>query len=243
MGKKLTGYLTIPNGVKQPPLIVYPHGGPHARDYKYFDPQLQYFVSMGYAVLQVNFRGSAGFGNDFETAGYFQWGKRMQQDVYDAMDWVIGTNRVSRDKACIVGGSYGGYVALTASFQQPERFDCVVSIAGLSDLKTMVMNGDNFGFYTGHIVDVTNEEAVEKLDEVSAINYIDKITAPILLIHGNKDTRVDYNQSESFYDEAKRKIDVKYVEIKNGTHFFDDNESQQTLYREMTVFLETHLKH
>ena len=242
-GQELTGYLTMPNGVKQPPLIVYPHGGPHARDYKYFDPQLQYFVSMGYAVLQVNFRGSAGFGNDFETAGYFQWGKRMQQDVYDAMDWVIGTNRVSRDKACIVGGSYGGYVALTASFQQPERFDCVVSIAGLSDLKTMVMNSDNFGFYTGHIVDVADEEAVEKLDEVSAINYIDKITAPILLIHGNKDTRVDYNQSESFYDEAKRKIDVKYVEIKNGTHFFDDNESQQTLYREMTAFLETHLKH
>lgn len=241
-GQKLSGYVTFPKNVKQPPLIVYPHGGPHSRDYKYFNPRLQYLVSLGYAVLQVNFRGSEGFGSEFETAGYFQWGKRMQQDVYDAMDWLIGTQRVSADKACIMGASYGGYVALTASFQQPDRFDCVISIAGLSDIKTMVLDEDTFGFYTGHIVDIDDENAVDRLEEVSAINYIDKIKAPILLIHGRKDTRVDYEQSEDFYDSAKRKINVKYVGIKNGTHFFDDNESQQILYSELTSFLEANLK-
>jgi dipeptidyl aminopeptidase/acylaminoacyl peptidase len=118
----------------------------------------------------------------------------------------------------------------------------VISIAGLSDIKTMVLNEDTFGFYTGHIVDVDDENAVNQLAEVSAINYIDQIKAPILLIHGSKDTRVDREQSEDFYDEAKRKIDVKYVKIKNGNHFFDDNESQQTLYREMTSFFEANLK-
>lgn len=241
-GQELSGYLTFPKNIKQPPLIVYPHGGPHSRDYKYFNPQLQYLVSLGYAVLQVNFRGSEGFGSDFETAGHFQWGKRMQQDVYDAMDWLIDTKRVSADKACIMGSSYGGYVALTASFQQPDRFDCVISIAGLSDVKTMVLDEDTFGFYTGNIVNVDDEHAVEQLDQVSAINYIDKIKAPILLIHGSKDTRVDSDQSEDFYDSAKRKIDVKYVEINNGTHFFDDNQSQQILYSEITAFLDTNLK-
>lgn len=241
-GQILSGYVTFPENTENPPLIVYPHGGPHSRDYKYFNPRIQYFVSLGYAVLQVNFRGSEGFGSEFESAGYYQWGKRMQQDVYDAMDWLMATKRVSADKACIVGASYGGYVALTASFQQPQRFDCVVSIAGVSDVKTMVLDEDTFGFYTGHIVNVDDENAVNQLAEVSAINYIDQIKAPILLIHGSKDTRVDREQSEDFYDAAKRKIDVKYVEIKNGTHFFDDNESQQTLYREMTSFLEANLK-
>ena len=129
-GQVLSGYVTFPENVKQPPLIVYPHGGPHSRDYKYFNPQLQYLVSLGYAVLQVNFRGSEGFGSAFESAGYFQWGKRMQQDVYDAMDWLVGTERVSANKACIVGASYGGYVALTASFQQPQRFDCLLTYFG-----------------------------------------------------------------------------------------------------------------
>jgi dipeptidyl aminopeptidase/acylaminoacyl peptidase len=241
-GQELTGYVTFPKNVKKPPLIVYPHGGPHSRDYKYFNPRIQYLVSLGYAVLQVNFRGSEGFGSEFETAGYFQWGKRMQQDVYEAMDWLTDTQRVSTDKACIMGDSYGGYVALTASFQQPDRFDCVISIAGLSDIKTMVLDEDTFGFYTGHIVDMEDEDAVDQLGEISAINYIDLIKAPILLIHGTKDTRVDSDQSEDFYNKAKRKIDVKYVEIKNGTHFFDNNESQQILYSEITSFLEAHLK-
>jgi dipeptidyl aminopeptidase/acylaminoacyl peptidase len=118
----------------------------------------------------------------------------------------------------------------------------VISIAGLSDVKTMVLDEDTFGFYTGNIVNVDDEHAVEQLDQVSAINYIDKIKAPILLIHGSKDTRVDSDQSEDFYDSAKRKIDVKYVEINNGTHFFDDNQSQQILYSEITAFLDTNLK-
>ncbi|MDN4504294.1 alpha/beta fold hydrolase [Alteromonadaceae bacterium BrNp21-10] len=240
-GQSISGYVTFPENIDKPSLIVLPHGGPHSRDYKYFDPEVQYLVSLGYAVLQVNFRGSSGFGSAFETAGYNQWGKRMQQDVYEAMDWLIGTERVSKDKACIVGASYGGYVALTATFQQPTRFDCAISIAGVSDLKELILDEDYHDAYTGHVVDISDDKAIDALSTVSAINYIKKIQVPILLIHGTKDTRVPFSQSEDFYDDAKRKLDIKYVEIKNGTHFFDNLSNKQTRYKEVTQFLKQHL--
>ncbi len=240
-GKTISGYLTLPDEVQSPPLIVVPHGGPHSRDYKYFNPELQYLVANGYAVLQVNFRGSSGFGSAFENAGYFQWGKAMQQDVYDAMDWAIQTGKVSKNKACILGKSYGGYVAMTASFQQPERFDCIVSVAGISDLEDMVLNEDYHGMYTGHIVNLSNPDEVKALAQVSAINYTDKIQSPMLLFHGTNDTRVHYSQSENLYDKAKHRKDIEYVEIKNGTHFFDNPQSQQIYYKKLTDFLDKYL--
>ncbi|MBC3765109.1 alpha/beta hydrolase family protein [Neptunicella marina] len=238
---ELHGYLTLPPNIKHPPLIVMPHGGPHSRDYKYFDPEIQYLATQGYAVLQVNFRGSEGFGTQFESSGYFEWGKKMQQDVYEAMDWVINSGKVSRGKACILGKSYGGYVALTASFQQPERFDCIISVSGISDLQELVEDDDNQGMYTGHIVNVSDEKAVKALADVSAINHINQIKSPILLIHGNKDTRVHYEQSEDFYDKAKRNKNIQYIEVENGTHFFDEQKSKQLYFEEVTKFLDTYL--
>ncbi|MCF7517408.1 MULTISPECIES: alpha/beta fold hydrolase [Pseudoalteromonas] len=240
-GLEITGYFTQPANVKNPPLIVMPHGGPHARDYKYFDKELQYLVELGFSVLQVNFRGSAGFGSAFETAGYYQWGKRMQQDVYEAMDWAIAQGLAKKDNACIFGASYGGYVALTAAFQEPKRFKCVVSISGVSDLETFVTKTDRQGKYLGNIVDVKDDKSIDALAEVSAIRKINHIKAPILLIHGNNDTRVNYNQSKDFYDKARKQLDIKYVEIEDGTHFFDDQESQVKLFSEITPFLKKHL--
>lgn len=241
-GALISGYLTLPKDVKYPPLIVHPHGGPHSRDMKYFNPEVQYFISKGYAVLQVNFRGSEGFGSDFESAGYFQWGKRMQQDVYDAMDWVVASGRVAKDKACIVGGSYGGYVALTAAFQQPNRFECVISVAGISDLREMVVDEARQDSYISNIVDTDDSAAMQALDLVSATYNIDKITAPMLLIHGTKDTQVNYEQSADFYSKAKKNKNIKYVEIKDGTHYFDDNESRQRYFAEMDQFLTQYLQ-
>ena len=244
-GMTVSGYLTMPNGVKKPKLIVMPHGGPHSRDYKYFNPFVQFLANSGYAVLQINFRGSSGFGSAFEVAGYYQWGKRMQQDVYDGMDWLISTGRVSEDKACAVGASYGGYWALTAAFQQPDRFDCIVSIAGISDVQDLVSDRERRDYFSGHIINDDNEETVEaaiaELADVSAINHISKIKAPMLLIHGTKDTRVPYAQSKEFYEQAKRKIDIEYIEVKDGTHFFDDNESNQIRYKAISEFLSDHL--
>lgn len=240
-GQKITGYLTMPKGIDKPALIVYPHGGPYARDYRYFDPKVQLLAAKGYAVLQVNFRGSEGFGTAFETAGYYQWGKRMQQDVYEAMDWLLASGRVSQTKACIVGASYGGYVALTAAYQHPERFDCVVSVSGISDLEELVQDEERQDSFIGNIVDLTDKNAIDQLAQVSAINYLDKIKSPVLLIHGTKDTRVNYDQSRSFYSKAKSRLDIKYIEIKDGTHFFDDYESNLTFIRELDSFLTKHL--
>lgn len=244
-GMNITGYLTMPHGVEKPKLVVMPHGGPHARDYKYFDPLVQYVASLGYAVLQVNFRGSSGFGSDFEVAGYYEYGKRMQKDVYNGMDWLINTGRVDGDKACVVGASYGGYWALTASFQQPDRFDCVVSISGISDLQDLVSDRERRDYFSGNVVRDDDEDTLSKeiagLSEVSAINHVSEIKAPILLIHGDNDTRVPYSQSADFYNKAKKHTVVKYIEIKDGTHFFDDAESKQTMYREVGEFLQKHL--
>ncbi|EWH06507.1 peptidase S9 [Pseudoalteromonas lipolytica SCSIO 04301] len=240
-GMEITGYFTKPNNVENPPLIVMPHGGPHSRDYKYFNKKLQYLVELGFSVLQINFRGSSGFGSAFETAGYFQWGKRMQQDVYEAMDWVIQQGLAKKDNACIFGASYGGYVALTAAFQQPDRFKCVISISGVSDLETFVTKTERQGKYLGNIVDVKDSASISALAEVSAIKKINHIKAPILLIHGNNDTRVNYHQSKDFYDKAKKHLDIKYVEIEDGTHYFDDQESQEKLFSEITPFLKKHL--
>lgn len=241
-GVELSGYLTLPKDKKAPPLIVYPHGGPHSRDSKTFDPMIQFLTKAGYAVLQVNFRGSEGFGSKFETSGYQQWGKRMQQDVYDAMDYVLSTGRVSADKACVLGFSYGGYVALTSAFQQPERFDCIVSVSGVADLGEIVRDDEREEFFLENIVDIADDKAVKALNDVSAQYNIDKIKSDVLLIHGTKDTQVSHEQSAAFYDAAKKRIKVDYVEIKDGTHYFDDAESNRVLYENIDKFLTRYLR-
>lgn len=241
-GMEISGYLTLPLNKTSAPLVVYPHGGPHSRDTKDFDPMIQYLSQLGFAVLQVNFRGSEGFGSHFEVAGYQQWGKRMQQDVYEAMDYVLATGRVSKDKACILGFSYGGYVALTSAFQQPERFDCIASVSGISDVKELVEDQEREEFYIDNIVDIADPAAVKALNDVSALQHIDRIKSNILLIHGTKDTQVHHQQSARFYNAAKKKLNIEYLEIKDGTHYFDDTESKLQLYQKLDAFLTSHLQ-
>lgn len=242
-GVMISGYLTLPVNLKAdelPPLVVLPHGGPHSRDMRYFDPLVQVIANQGYAVFQMNFRGSEGFGTKFETDGYYQWGKRMQQDVMDGVAWLDKQNIVSKD-ACIVGASYGGYVALTAAFQAKDRFKCIVSIAGISDLKEMVEDEERQSTYVANILDPNKDDALAGLADVSAINHINNIKAPILLIHGTRDMQVNYSQSKDFYNKAQDKLDVKYVEFKNGTHFLDDPQNRKTAYSELSQFLNKHL--
>jgi dipeptidyl aminopeptidase/acylaminoacyl peptidase len=248
-GMTLNGYLTMPTNLKageKPPLIVHPHGGPQGRDYQYFDPYVQYFASLGYAVLQVNFRGSIGFGNDYEAKGYRQWGRAMQQDVYEAIDWLREQNTVNMDKSCVVGASYGGYVALTAAFQKPQLFDCVISIAGIADLPALAKGWFQYptlkAFVRKTLGDPTDKDDVAVLKTVSAINYVNKISAPILLIHGTNDTQVRYSQSVDFYKRAKNAdVNISYVEIPRGTHYLDDNDNRLKAFKEIGQFLKQYL--
>jgi dipeptidyl aminopeptidase/acylaminoacyl peptidase len=249
-GMTLNGYLTLPNNIKadeKPPLIIYPHGGPKSRDYQYFNYRVQYFASQGYAVLQVNFRGSEGFGNAYQIKGHRQWGKAMQDDVYAAIDWLATKNLVNTEKSCLVGASYGGYVALTAAFQRPNQFKCIVSIAGIGDLLASVEDDYKYttlrAFLRTEVGDPKNDADVTSMKKVSAINYVERIKSPILLIHGTHDTRVNYSQSDDFYAEAKSAgVDIEYMKIKKGTHFLDENDNRLDALKTVGEFLQQHLK-
>lgn len=244
-GLAMDAYLTVPENAAKAPLIVFPHGGPTARDYMAFDPWLQFFVKQGYAVLQVNFRGSEGYGNAFEIAGYKQWGKAMQDDLIDAMASVSKDARVDTGRSCMVGASYGGYAALTASFRDAGKFQCFVSISGISDLAAMLqLDGRyNKGLKAVQQVMIGDYDTQRpELDKVSAFFNQAAIKKPLLLIHGVKDTRVSYKQSEKLYEELKEKgAPVEYLELKDGTHFFDEESDRIQAFEAMEVFLSKHL--
>ncbi|AEP28436.1 alpha/beta fold hydrolase [Brumicola nitratireducens] len=247
-GTALSGYFTSGAKAEKSPLIVLPHGGPRARDTQYFDIWVQLLARRGFAVLQVNFRGSEGFGNAFETAGYKQWGKLMQQDVYEAMDFVGKNALADTSNACIVGASYGGYVALTAGFQEPDRFKCVVSVNGIADIPEMLRKdgawgGNSKATLRQLIGDVDVDTELADLNANSAINYVAKFTAPVLLIHSESDTRVSYTQGKAFY-EALEEADKKaeYILLKDGTHFIDSPENREIAFTAIDKFVGRYLK-
>jgi dipeptidyl aminopeptidase/acylaminoacyl peptidase len=240
-GMKLHGYLTLPNNIKNPPVILYPHGGPYARDSQYFDTYVQMFASRGYAVLQVNFRGSTGYGNSYHTSGYMQWGKEMQTDLLDAMQWVNKSGKADTDNACIVGGSYGGYAALVAGFQTPDMFKCIISIAGISDMEKQINFWQRFGS-DGYVDNAVSKDSAE-MAKVSPVNHVSKFKAPVLLIHGKSDIRVSYYQSDKMYNELKDAgKDVEYELFNFGTHHLNDAANRTRAMTMMEAFLTKHLK-
>jgi dipeptidyl aminopeptidase/acylaminoacyl peptidase len=240
-GMELNGYLTLPNNVEKPPLVLFPHGGPYARDYQYFDPFVQMMANQGYAVLQVNYRGSTGFGNAYEAAGYHQWGKAMQTDLLDAVNWVKDNGYANTENSCIAGASYGGYAALVAGFQTPKMFKCIISIAGVSDLNKQMTLWRKKG-YLSYIKNAVKDEDAN-IKSVSPIYHVDKFEVPVLLIHGKKDQLVSYRQSESMYkalDDADK--DVKYEEFEYGTHHLNDANNRIKSMELMAEFLAENLK-
>ena len=241
-GMKLNGYLTLPQGVKNPSLIVHPHGGPYGiRDNQYFDPFVQLFASRGYAVLQVNYRGSGGFGNSYLTKGYEKWGKEMQTDLIDGVNWVKKQKLADTKNSCIVGGSYGGYAALAAGYQTPKQFKCIVSIAGVGNMANQVTQWRKKGLksYIRNAVNPNNDN----LEVISPEFHASKFRAPVLLVHGKVDTLVSYRQSENMY-KALKKAD-KEVELelfKYGTHYLNDAVNRKKAMGLMIEFIDEHLK-
>lgn len=256
-GVRIRGYLTLPARAddRKPPLVVYPHGGPHVRDYQYFDPLLQLFANRGYAVLQVNFRGSAGFGSVFKASGYRQWGGKMQEDVYDAIDWLTAQDIVDADRTCIVGASYGGYVALTAAFQKPEDFACFVSMSGVSDLPAQVLAESDWD--TGRLAaykvigDITDDAQKHQLNLNSPVRHAREIRRPVLIIHGDRDTQVRVTQSADFVKKATTNdyfgdvneplFPLQYIELPFGTHYLDDNKNRLATFKAVDEFLKKYL--
>ena len=246
-GTSLTGYLTVPNGVdpKGLPLIVLPHGGPAARDTREFDWWAQALASRGYAVLQVNFRGSAGFGIDFMRAGYGQWGRKMQIDLSDGVRHLTGLGLVDAKRVCIVGASYGGYAALAGVTLDADVYRCGVSVAGIADLRRFsswlkTNNGRASARYFDRFIGAENSRD-PTMTEVSPVAHLDRIAAPVLLIHGKDDTIVPLDQSQLMAEAMKKAgKSVELVVLQGEDHWLSTGETRLAMLQATVDFVEKH---
>ncbi|MCX8477589.1 MAG: S9 family peptidase [Sphingomonas sp.] len=199
-GLSIPGYLTLPPGSsgRALPLVVMPHGGPFVRDSWRYDPYVQFLASRGYAVLQPNFRGSTGYGKYFVEQGHGQWGRKMQDDVDDGVDWLIRQGTVDPARVCIMGASYGGYVALWGVIRNPEKYRCAISLSGVSDLPGMLKHDRRmFGaprYFRQWEKKVRGEEETD-LKALSPLAQAERVTVPVFIAHGELDTNVPVEQA------------------------------------------------
>ena len=246
-GTKVHGYLTVPRGSSgnDLPLILHPHGGPHGvRDMWGFKPEVQFLASRGYAVLQVDFRGSGGYGNAFERMGYRNWGITMINDMTDAVDYVVSQGVADKDRICTYGASYGGYAALQTVVREPAKYQCTIGYVGVYSLPLMFKDGDIPESESGRnfLNRVMPETLAEQRAQSPAFN-VDKIRIPVMLVQGAKDQRVpisQYNLLRENLEKAGRPAEVTIVEDKEG-HGFYDYQNQVDLYTAMEAFLGKHL--
>lgn len=246
-GLALHGYLTAPLGrdERAMPLVVFPHGGPSARDTDRWDSWTQLFASRGWAVLQVNFRGSSGYGDDFLRAGFQRWGREMQDDLTDAVRWAVQENIANASRICIVGAGYGGYAALMGAVKTPDLYRCAISVAGLTDLRRYV---DERRFF------VRGEVAADaligrwwsdrdRLNETSPVTHAKEIRTPLLLMHGVSDVVVPVEHSREMVEAMKAAgvQNYRYVELPQGDHWLSREPDRLRVFQEMETFLKAHL--
>lgn len=242
-GMNIEAYLTLPKDTtgKNLPTIIFPHGGPISRDDDSFDYWTQYFANKGYAVLQMNFRGSSGQGLDFRNAGLKNWGMEMQDDIEDGAKKLIADGISDAKSICIVGASYGGYAALMGAVKTPDVYKCSISVAGVSNVYDLVK--DNRSFWSGYnIVDEQIGNDNKQLRAISPVNHADKIKIPVLLIHGDSDRQVDIKHSVQMRDALQKAgKDVTFLELLNEDHYLTNNENRVATFRAMDAFLDKHL--
>ena len=245
-GLSLPAYLTIPRGreAKDLPLIVLPHGGPFMRDQWDYDPLVQLLANRGYAVLQPQFRGSTGFGKDFVTKGYGEWGRKMQDDLDDGVDWLAKSGQIDAKRVCIVGASYGGYAAMWGAVRNPERYRCAASFAGVSDVESQLRYDKKLFSATRYFREWRTKvggEGKADLRSVSPINFADKLKVPVLIGHGEKDGNVPVKQSRIMVDALnKAGANVSSVFYKEGGHGFDSTADYQDWLTRLEQFLAKH---
>ena len=247
-GLTIPAYLTLPKNSKGKnlPLIVNPHGGPSARDIWGYDSTAQFLANRGYAVLQMNFRGSTGYGKKFWKAGFKQWGRKMQDDVTDGVKYLINQGIADKDKVCIYGASYGGYAALAGVAFTPDLYACGISYVGISNLFTLLESIPPYwepfreqGYEErGHPVKDKN-----LLKAVSPVFHADKIKAPLFIAHGANDVRVKKAESDQIVSSlSKRGIEPLYMVKYDEGHGFTNEENKIEFYTLMEEFLKKHLQ-
>ncbi len=248
-GLTIHGWLTLPKGSdgKNLPLIVNPHGGPYGPyDDWGFNPEIQLFASRGYAVLQPNFRGSGGFGREFEEIGYRQWGGTMQDDVTDATQWAIKEGIADPNRVCIYGASYGAYASLMGVAKEPDLYRCAIGFVGVYDLKTMYSRGDIRERDSG--VDFLEEVLGKSEDELasrSPARLAKNIKVPVVIVAGGEDRRTPPKQSEILVAALKSAgkenlVEEFYVQPGEG-HGFYEVEHNLKLYNTFLGFFDRHI--
>lgn len=246
-GLELHGYLTVPRGSdgKNLPLILHPHGGPHGpRDMWGFNPEVQFLANRGYAVMQINFRGSGGYGKAFEAKGYRNWGLTMIDDMTDAVRWAVSEGIADPRRLCTYGASYGGYAALQSIVREPEMYRCAIGYVGLYNMDLWLKDSDVAERRSGrnYQSEVFPPTSAERQAQSPAF-FVDRINVPLMLVHGEKDMRVPISQFRDFtrrLEEAGKPPQVVVVEEKEG-HGFYNFENQVNLYNAMEKFLEQHI--
>ncbi len=246
-GLMIHGYLTLPQntGAGELPAVINVHGGPWARDSWGFNPEVQFLAERGYAVLQINYRGSLGYGRRFWEAGFKQWGRKMQNDITDGVNWLVSKGIADKNKIGIYGGSYGGYAVLAGLAFTPELYACGVDYVGISNLFTFM---NSIPPYWKPFLDmfyemVGNPEAdKEMFKQASPVFHVDKIKTPLLIAQGANDPRVAKSESDQIVEALKKRgIDVPYIVKDNEGHGFHNEENKFEFYRAMEEFLGRHL--
>jgi dipeptidyl aminopeptidase/acylaminoacyl peptidase len=243
-GLTLHGYVTRPSGEGPFPLVVLPHDGPHdVRDYWEFDPQVQLLANRGYAVLQLNFRGSAGYGSRFREAGYRQWGGRMQDDLTDATLWAVAQGIAHKDRICIYGLGFGGYAALMGAVREPDLYRCVISYGEVYDLAAVLDSDYLPGRAGAFLLSRMLGEDRADLRSRSPLRNVERIRAPVLLIQGTQDRRVSGPQVERMkwaLKMADKPVDVMTLSGEGSQPYGEDN--RRAMYERVLGFLEQHLQ-
>lgn len=245
-GLEIHAYLTMPNDQSnnRTPLVVMPHGGPHyVRSTWGFSADAQLLASRGYAVLEVNYRGSSGYGTKFAQAGEKHWGDLIQQDIIEGTRFALKSEALDSSRVCIYGGSFGGYSALQSSILAPDLFKCAIAYSGIFDLAMLYDEGDipdtkNGIAYLGRTIGNQKEE----LKRQSPVHNAAKIQAPVLLIHGGKDERAPIDHAEAMKEalEAANK-DVEWFVKDDEEHGFDNEANRKEAYERILAFLDKHI--
>jgi dipeptidyl aminopeptidase/acylaminoacyl peptidase len=245
-GIPLHGFITLPSGSKPYPLIVLPHGGPHGiSDEWAYNREVQLFASHGYAVLQINYRGSGGYGGWFQQLGYRKWGLSMQDDLTDATHWAIDQGYTTEQHVCIYGASYGGYAALEGAVREPDLYKCAIGYAGVYDLRVQLDDSDTRDSKMGRkYLSLALGDDRDDLLARSPLSGVTKIKSDVLLVHGGKDPRVPI---KNFYEMTKAldKNNKHYEQLvmpDEGHGFFVPEHSRQA-YEKMLEFLDRNIGH
>ncbi|MCJ9427715.1 S9 family peptidase [Kordiimonas marina] len=246
-GIEIPAYLTLPNGYKKgtpTPMVVMPHGGPWVRDMVRHDDWAQYFASLGIGVLQPNFRGSTGYGTNFEASGYGEWGNAMQNDVADGAAWLVDQGIAMKGHLCIVGASYGGYAALMATIKNKDSFQCAVALAPVTDLREWVDTvSSSKADRKGLMFRTVGRDKNSLLKKASPARLARDVGMPLLLAHGTRDIRVAPEHS-LYMEERLHKYhkNFKMLWLEGGSHFLLQAPLRTQFLTEAGRFVLAHIK-